>query len=84
VHSDYLNNIALGICLVGDFNREVPTARQRAATEELIRYLRERVGPIDRQKAIVKAHREINPPRWPTDCPGDKFPYSWLHGRFDQ
>ena len=22
VHSDYLNNIALGICLVGDFNRQ--------------------------------------------------------------
>ncbi len=25
VHSDYLNNIAIGICLVGDFNRDVPT-----------------------------------------------------------
>ena len=25
VHSDYLNNIALGICLVGDFNRGQPT-----------------------------------------------------------
>ena len=24
VHSDYLNNIALGICLVGDFNRDLP------------------------------------------------------------
>lgn len=83
VHSDYLNNIALGICLVGDFNRDVPTARQLEATEELVRYLRMRVGKIDRQFAIVKAHREINPPRWPTDCPGDKFPYRWLHGKFD-
>ena len=84
VHSDYLNNIALGICLVGDFNRDNPTTRQLEATEELIRYLRMRVGKIDRQFAIVKAHREINPPRWPTDCPGDKFPYRWLHGKFDQ
>ncbi|MEP6602526.1 MAG: peptidoglycan recognition family protein, partial [Spartobacteria bacterium] len=25
VHSDYLNNISLGICLVGDFNRDQPT-----------------------------------------------------------
>jgi hypothetical protein len=83
VHSDYLNNIALGICLVGDYNRDVPTERQKAALEELLRYLRKRVGKIDGKVSIVKAHREINPPRWPTDCPGNKFPYSWLHGKFD-
>jgi len=83
VHSDYLNNIALGICLVGDFNRDVPTERQKAATEELVTYLRKRVGKIEGKPSIVKAHREINPPRWPTDCPGDKFPYRWLHGKFD-
>jgi hypothetical protein len=83
VHSDYLNNIALGICLVGDFNRDKPTKRQIEALEELTRYLRMRVGKIDRQFAIVKAHREINPPRWPTDCPGDDFPYRWLHAKFD-
>jgi hypothetical protein len=82
VHSDYLNNIALGICLVGDFNRDTPSQRQLGALDELIRFLRERVGKIDRQWAIVKAHRDINPPRWPTDCPGDKFPYSWLR-RYD-
>ena len=28
VHSDYLNNISLGICLVGDFNRDQPTRAQ--------------------------------------------------------
>jgi hypothetical protein len=84
VHSDYLNNIALGICLVGDFNHDEPTRRQLEACEELIRYLRQRVGRIDRKWAIVKAHREINPPRWPTDCPGERFPYRWIHGRFDQ
>jgi hypothetical protein len=83
VHSDYLNNIALGICLVGDFNRDQPTSRQLEALEELTRYLRQRVGKIDRKWAIVKAHREINPPRWPTDCPGDHFPYRWMHGKFD-
>ena len=84
VHSDYLNNIALGICLVGDFNRDEPTRRQLEATDELIRYLRQRVGKIDRYWAIVKPHKEINPPRWPTDCPGSRFPYRWIHGRFDQ
>lgn len=83
VHSDYLNNIALGICLVGDLNRDAPTKRQLEALEELIRYLRLRVGQIDHKFAIVKAHREINPPRWPTDCPGTNFPYQWMHGKFD-
>jgi len=83
VHSDYLNNIALGICLVGDFNREHPTKEQLEALDELIRYLRVRVGKIDGKPAIVKAHREINPPQWPTDCPGDLFPYAWLHRTYD-
>ena len=83
VHSDYLNNIALGICLVGDFNRDQPTRAQLECCEELIRYLRQRCGKIDNHYAIVKPHREMNPPRWPTDCPGDAFPYSWFR-RFQE
>jgi hypothetical protein len=78
VHSDYLNNISLGICLVGDFNRDQPTRAQLESCEELIRYLRERCGKIDRGDIPVRPHREMNPPRWPTDCPGDVFPYSWF------
>ena len=78
VHSDYLNNISLGICLVGDFNRDQPTRAQLESCEELIRYLRERCGKVDRGEIPVRPHREINPPRWPTDCPGDAFPYSWF------
>jgi hypothetical protein len=78
VHSDYLNNIALGICLVGDFNRDQPTRAQLESCEELIRYLRERCGKIDNRNIPVRPHREMNPPRWATDCPGDAFPYSWF------
>jgi hypothetical protein len=78
VHSDYLNNISLGICLVGDFNRDQPTRAQLDACEELIRYLRQRCGGTGRGAIPVKPHREMNPPRWPTDCPGDDFPYSWF------
>jgi N-acetylmuramoyl-L-alanine amidase len=83
VHSDYLNNIALGICLVGDFNRDQPTRRQLEACEELINYLRKRCGKIDAHYAIVRPHREVNPPQWATDCPGDAFPYSWFR-RFQE
>jgi len=83
VHSDYLNNIALGICLVGDFNRDQPTRRQLEACEELIRYLRQRCGKIDGRYAVVRPHREVNPPQWATDCPGDAFPYPWFR-RFQE
>ena len=81
VHSDYLNSISLGICLVGDFNRDQPTKAQLGALDELIRYLRTRVGKYEGHVSIVKAHKEINPV--PTDCPGDLFPYTWLHRTFD-
>ncbi|MFN2475510.1 MAG: N-acetylmuramoyl-L-alanine amidase [Chthoniobacterales bacterium] len=78
VHSDYLNNISLGICLVGDFNRGQPTRAQLDATEELIKYLRDRCGRVEGHAIGVRPHREMNPPRWATDCPGDAFPYDWF------
>ncbi len=81
VHSDYLNNISLGICLVGDFNRSQPTRAQLDSCEELIRYLRDRCGKVERRNIPVRPHRDMNPPRWATDCPGDDFPYRWF-GQF--
>jgi N-acetylmuramoyl-L-alanine amidase len=83
VHSDYLNNIALGICLVGDFNRDLPKRAQLESCEELIRYLRQRCGKVGNHYPIVAPHRTMNPPRWSTDCPGDRFPYAWFR-RFQE
>jgi hypothetical protein len=80
VHSDYLNYISIGICLVGDFNRDLPTKAEYEALDELIRYLRRRVGKVDGRYSIVRGHREINPR--PTDCPGNRFPLYWLHRSF--
>lgn len=80
VASDYLNDISLGICLVGDLNRDLPTKDQLGALDELCSYLRDRVGKIKGRPAIVKGHKEINPK--PTDCPGDRFPLGWLRKRF--
>ncbi len=78
VHSDYLNNISLGICLVGDFNRDQPTRAQLDSCDELIRYLRQRCGRADGREIPVRPHREMNPPQYATDCPGDVFPYAWF------
>jgi len=80
VASNYLNNIAIGICLVGDLNRDQPTAAQMQALDELVTYLRQRVGKVKGRSAIVKGHKEINPK--PTDCPGRRFPLSFLRKRF--
>ncbi len=80
VASDYLNNISLGICLVGDLNRDRPTKKQLAALDELIQYLRGRVGKVKGKPSIVVPHKKINPK--PTDCPGDRFPYKWMSDKF--
>ena len=80
VASDYLNNIAIGVCFVGDFNRDRPTKAQMAALDELIQYVRGRVGKIKGKPAIVVPHKKINPK--PTDCPGDRFPYQWMRDKF--
>ena len=82
VHSDFLNSIALGICVVGDFNRDHPhqgAACRPAGTHQLSP--QQRCGKYDGRVAIVKAHKEINPV--PTDCPGNLFPYDWMHSDFD-
>lgn len=80
VASNYLNDISIGICLVGDLNRDLPTKAQLEALDELCTYLRGRVGKVKGKAAIVKGHKEINPK--PTDCPGDRFPLSFLRKRF--
>jgi len=79
LRSDALNQIALGICLVGNFEEVRPTRRQQAATIELISYLRDKLG---KPYPVFKGHREINP--MPTTCPGRNFPLSAFHQIFDE
>ncbi|MCC6355083.1 MAG: LysM peptidoglycan-binding domain-containing protein [Verrucomicrobiae bacterium] len=69
LYSEFLNEIAIGICFVGNFNAERPTARQVAACIELVDHLR-KICPGVRPKFVL--HREINPR--PTECPGQLFP----------
>jgi hypothetical protein len=81
VASDYLNNIAVGICLVGDFNRHPPTPQQLAAFEELTSCLQARIiGRSRRRRVMVLGHLEVN--SRPTDCPGRRFSLHWLHRKF--
>lgn len=66
---DELNDHAIGICFVGDFNKTTPTRKQIAAGIELIAYLRKLCGG---EPPEFKSHQEINTK--PTLCPGKKFP----------
>jgi len=76
--SESLNEIAIGICLVGDFSNHRPDPRQTAALIELVQYLR-KLQPDSRLK--FRLHREINTK--PTECPGKLFPAPAIHEILD-
>ncbi len=68
VASTALNEIAIGICLVGNFDQRVPTSKQRSSLKALVARLRARTNVPYKE---VRTHRHINPK--PTACPGRRF-----------
>jgi hypothetical protein len=78
VHREEINEVAIGICLVGNFETTSPTTNQMLAFRELMNYLLEVVG-----KLHFAVHSEIDPEH--TACPGRHFPTAQMHrlyGRF--
>lgn len=71
LRSEEQNKIALGICLVGNFDNHRPSEKQMRSLENLIRALMQRckLGP-----SAVKTHQQINIVK--TECPGSRFPTS--------
>jgi LysM repeat protein len=70
------NKIALGICLVGNFDKTAPTAAQMKSLNALVKTLMSRCNIPAGQ---VKTHQQINVIS--TRCPGAKFPVkSFLAG----
>lgn len=67
--SESLNRISLGICLVGNFEKNRPTKAQLKSLAGLTNYLMSRSRL---SKAAVKTHQQINTVY--TACPGKKFP----------
>lgn len=66
-------NDYLGICVLGNFNDDAPTERQRRALAELCRRLMKRYGL---RAEDVRRHRDC--PAAATDCPGKRFPFAAL------
>jgi N-acetylmuramoyl-L-alanine amidase len=67
----------IGICLIGNFNQDPPTATQMDSLVALITLLSERYEiPLDH----IVTHGEVQN----TDCPGRRFPTATLLGRVRQ
>jgi hypothetical protein len=67
IHS--LNQNSTGICLIGNFEKNRPSARQLNSLEALIRYLQKTTGLSTN---AVTTHKLIHPKH--TLCPGRRFP----------
>lgn len=79
VRSDKINQVAIGICLVGNFEETKPTAKQLIAFRELVDYLR---ADVVGKKIRFAVHREVDPGH--TVCPGRNFPIKQMHRLYGQ
>jgi LysM repeat protein len=64
------NQVALGICLVGNFDKHPPSSRQMESLRRLVEALMARCQLTPR---AVKTHQQINIVK--TRCPGSQFPF---------
>ena len=70
------NNFGIGICVVGDFSRKMPTDAELVALKRLVSGL---MDMYDIKPANVIGHRDA--PNATTDCPGDRF-HEYLKSTF--
>ncbi len=61
------NEVAIGVCLVGNFDSDKVRDAQLEALNELVTYLQAKCGKVE-----VTTHRQMNVV--PTSCPGRYFP----------
>ncbi len=67
---NWANEEAIGICLIGNFNCEAPTARQMDSLVKLVRFLQKRYNI---PKSRIYGHSNV-PGGHETECPGRYFP----------
>jgi len=72
-HEEY-NQLGIGICLVGNFNEDLPSEAQMQSLAWLVRNLMHRYGI---SKSRVLGHGMLAP----TDCPGTRFDFAELYRR---
>ncbi len=72
---NWANKDAVGICLVGNFDKTQPTSAQMQSLVKLVRFLQSRYRiPQSR----IYGHGSTPGAGTVTDCPGRNFPMTWL------
>jgi hypothetical protein len=71
---NWANEEGIGICLIGDFDKTVPTKKQMESLAKLVKFLQQRYHI---PKSRVFGHGST-PGGHVTNCPGRRFPMSWL------
>jgi len=79
VRSADMNQHGIGICMVGNFEKRSPGARQLASLHALLQHFRGSGLPGNKTPQVT-VHRWVD--RNHTVCPGRRFPYSDLKRRY--
>ena len=78
VKNHLINQTAIGICLIGNFEKTHPSRKQLTAFTQLMDWLQ---GVALGKKVHFAGHRELKGEQ--TVCPGKHFPLARMHARYD-
>mgnify|MGYP001239363503 FL=1 len=78
VKNHLINQTAIGICLIGNFEKTHPSKKQLTAFTQLMDWLQ---GVALGKKVHFAGHRELKGEQ--TVCPGKHFPLALMHARYD-
>ena len=78
VKNHLINQTAIGICLIGNFEKTHPSKKQLDAFTQLMDWLQ---GVALGKKVHFAGHRELKGEQ--TVCPGKYFPLALMHARYD-
>lgn len=73
--SNWANEKAIGICLIGNFNQAKPTSSQLSSLVKLVRFLSDR---YDIPASRIYGHSTTPGHSTKTDCPGRNFPMTYV------
>ncbi len=76
--SEALNQVSIGICLIGNFEVTQPTSAQMRSLQALVQNL---LQLTDLPSSAVTTHGKIHPRH--TECPGSRFPFKLLSTGID-
>ncbi|MBC2593230.1 N-acetylmuramoyl-L-alanine amidase [Ruficoccus amylovorans] len=78
VRDSHVNDVGIGICMVGNFENHPPTERQHASFIQLVDYLQKNCVASDYTFTV---HKWVDGARH-TLCPGKHFPYQEMTQRY--